>query len=147
DARQWRSLLRQLVVLGYLSVDTAGYGALRFTQQSRELLRGEVELRLRQDLLTRQKTVKAKKKKPEIYQITGVDHELWEALRACRKRLADENNVPPYVIFHDSTLNQMAVEKPQSQVELLDISGVGKTKLERFGPAFLDVLRTFSPAP
>ena len=145
DARQWRSLLRQLVVLGYLSVDTAGYGALRFTQQSRELLRGEVELRLRKDLLTQKRPAKAKKKKQETYEITGVDNELWEALRACRKRLADENNVPPYVIFHDSTLSQMAVEKPQTPVQMLDISGVGQTKLERFGSAFLDVLQSHTP--
>ena len=141
DAKQWRSLLRQLVVRGYLSVDTAGYGALRFTGLSRELLRGEIVLELRRDLLLQRQVPKAAKKKRATYELAGTDVVLWEALRACRKRLADENDVPPYVIFHDSTLSQMAVEKPQSEGQMLDISGVGQAKLERFGAAFLDVLR------
>lgn len=144
DVQQWRSILRQLVVLGYLAVDTGGFGALRLTEESRGLLRGDVELPLRRDLLAPRETRKKKdSKKTEVFVVADGDRELWEALRACRRRLADENNVPPYVIFHDSTLNQMAVEKPQSEVELLDISGVGKTKLERFGSAFLDVLRSY----
>ncbi|MDX1518069.1 MAG: DNA helicase RecQ [Woeseiaceae bacterium] len=142
DAQQWRTILRQLVVLGYLAVDTAGYGALTFTEQSRELLRGEIELRLRRDLLSPRKAPKAKKKKQDVYEIAGDDHELWEALRACRKRLADENKVPPFVIFHDSTLRQMAVEKPQTTGELMGISGIGQTKLDRYGSDFLDVLRS-----
>ncbi len=142
DAQQWRSVLRQLIVLGYLSVDTGGFGALQLTEQSRELLRGNVQLPLRRDLLVPRETAIAKqKKKGEVFIVSDDDRGLWETLRTCRKRLADENGVPPYVIFHDSTLSQMAVSKPQTPGELLEISGVGKTKLERYGAEFLEVLR------
>lgn len=136
--QQWRSILRQLVVLGLVSIDTAGYGALQLSENSRPLLRGEVELPLRRDLLLAPKAGKPKRKTTVI---AATDSGLWEALRECRKRLADENNVPPYVIFHDATLMQMMADKPQSENELLAISGVGQTKLERYGHQFLEVVR------
>jgi ATP-dependent DNA helicase RecQ len=138
EQQQWRSILRQLVVLGLLLVDTGGYGALKLDNRSRPLLRGEVELPLRRDLLV---TRKAKTPKRKTVSVAEEDRDLWEALRTCRKRLADENNVPPYVIFHDATLMQMATDKPQTSEALLAISGVGQTKLERYGPAFLEVVR------
>ena len=65
---------------------------------------------------------------------------LFDALRDCRKRIATENNVPPYVIFHDATLMQMAADKPASNEALLGISGVGQTKLQRYGVDFLRVI-------
>ncbi len=139
DQQQWRSILRQLIVPGLLSVDTGGYGALKLNEKSRPLLRGEVELPLRRDLLVKRKASKPKAAVPET--VAEEDRDLWEALRSHRKQLADENDVPPYVIFHDSTLRQMAADKPQNAEELLAISGVGKTKLERYGEAFLGVIR------
>jgi len=139
--QQWRSILRQLVVLGLLSVDTAGYGALKLTENSRPLLRGEEELALRRDLLVTRKARQAKKPKPKDIFVTDVDQDLWEALRERRKVLADENNVPPYVIFHDKTLVQIAATKPQTSEAFLAINGVGQTKLERYGSAFLEVVR------
>ncbi len=139
DQQQWRSILRQLLVLGFLSVDTAGYGALKLSDKSRPLLRGELELPLRRDLLIARKP--AKTKAPEVTTVADEDRDLWEALRSCRKRLAEENNVPPYVIFHDATLRQMAAGKPQTPEALLAISGVGQTKLERYGSVFLEVVR------
>ena len=145
DAKQWRSLIRQLVVLGFLSIDTGGYGSIRLTSRSRGLLRGDIELPLRRDLLIRRESKKrAQKKKHDASMIGADDQGLWEALKACRKKLAQENDVPPYVIFHDSTLSQMALEKPRTEDELLAISGVGQTKLERYGAEFLSVLH---PAP
>jgi superfamily II DNA helicase RecQ len=68
------------------------------------------------------------------------DPALWEALRACRKRLADEQGVPPYVIFHDTTLAEMMARRPRTTAELLGIPGVGQKKLERYGAAFLEVI-------
>ncbi len=138
--QQWRSILRQLVVLGYLSVDTAGYGAIQLTENSRQLLRGEIELPLRRDFLAARKT-KVRKAERKITIVDVEDSDLWEALRDCRKRLADDNNVPPYVIFHDAALMQMAADKPQTSAAFLEISGVGQTKLERYGPAFMSVVR------
>lgn len=139
DQQQWRSILRQLVVLGLLSVDTAGYGGLKLNDASRPLLRGEVQLPLRRDLLiVRSKRTRSKKVAAAV---ADVDLALWEALRDQRKRLATDNNIPPYVVFHDSTLIQMAAEKPQTPEALLGISGIGQTKLDRYGAAFLEVLR------
>ena len=135
--QQWRSILRQLVVLGLLTVDSTGYGALQLSEKSRPLLRGETDLPLRRDLLVARKVRKEKRKGAEV---ADEDRDLFEALRECRKQLADENEVPPYVIFHDATLKQMAADKPQSDEALMEISGVGQTKLERYGSAFLDVI-------
>jgi ATP-dependent DNA helicase RecQ len=137
DQPQWRSILRQLIVLGLVSVDTSGFGALQLTEKSRPLLRGEVQLPLRRDLLTSRKTAKSKKTPLEV---ASGDIPLWEALREQRTTLASENGVPPYVVFHDSALMQMAAEKPQSSAELLTISGVGQAKLDRYGDAFLKVI-------
>ena len=138
--QQWRSILRQLVVQGFLSVDTGGYGAIQLNENSRPLLRGEVELPLRRDFLTARKA-KTRKAAQKVTIVNAEDSDLWEALRECRKRLADDNNVPPYVIFHDAALMQMAADKPQSAEAFLQISGVGQAKLERYGPAFLEVVR------
>jgi len=137
EQQQWRSILRQLVVLGLLTVDHAGYGALQLSEKSRPLLRGETELFLRRDLLVTRKARKAKRKTADV---ADEDRDLFDALRDCRKQLADENEVPPYVIFHDATLMQMAAEKPTSDEAFLEISGVGQTKLERYGPTFLEVI-------
>ena len=104
-------------------------------------MRGEVELALRRDLLVTRKVRESKKTKPKDLFVADVDQDLWEALRERRKRFADENNVPPYVIFHDTTLVQIAATKPQTSEAFLAINGVGQTKLARYGPAFLEVVR------
>jgi len=137
EQKQWRSVLRQLVVLGLITVDSAGYGALQLSEKSRPLLRGEVDLPLRRDLLV---TRKARKPKRKAVDMAEQDRGLFDALRECRKELADENSVPPYVIFHDATLMQMATEKPTTPDSLLEISGVGQTKLDRYGAKFLQVI-------
>ncbi len=137
DQQQWRSILRQLVVRGFLIVDSAGYGALRLSESSRPLLRGETELPLRRDLLVKRSAKTVKRKSTTV---ADADQGLFDALRDCRKRIATENNVPPYVIFHDATLMQMAADKPASDEAMLAISGVGQTKLERYGAEFLRVI-------
>jgi len=138
EQQQWRSVIRQLVVLGLMTVDSAGYGALQLSEKSRPLLRGEVELPLRRDLLVARKARKPKRK--ASVDMAEQDRGLFDALRECRRELAAENSVPPYVIFHDATLMQMATEKPTTPDALLEISGVGQTKLERYGASFLDVI-------
>jgi ATP-dependent DNA helicase RecQ len=73
--------------------------------------------------------------------VAGEDAGLWEALRACRQTLASEHNVPAYVIFHDKTLHELLAYRPQTAAEMLGISGIGQTKLDRYGDRFLAVLR------
>ena len=143
DDTQWRSVFRQLVARGYLQVDVAGYGALRLTAKCRPLLRGEESIALRRDLP--QKIEKQPRR--QAREVSAGDSALWEALRNCRLALAKEQDVPAYVIFHDATLMDMACSRPRNAPQLLEINGVGRRKLERYGAAFLDVIREFDAAP
>ena len=141
---QWRSILRQLMVQGHLRSDAERYGALRLTPRSRPLLRGEERIRLREDASVKRASKAAKTAKtPQVpsYEVPAQDEPLWEALRELRLSLCREDGVPPYVIFHDSTLREMVRLRPSSPEELLAVQGVGETKLERYGEAFLQVLR------
>ena len=133
----WRSVVRQLIVQGYIRSDQRRYGALVLTEQSRPVLRGEIELRLRED-----KKLKAEKKprRDKAAALAPVDRSLFEALRTRRKEIAEELDLPPYVIFHDTTLMQMAEHRPTTDAALLSINGVGEAKLERYGKAFLEVI-------
>ena len=141
DERQWRSVLRQLVVRGFVYSDPSRYGALALTPSARPLLRGETTLTLREDAKTataRRRT--AAKGAPEATEIAAADEPLWEALRACRLRLADEAEVPPYVVFHDATLREFVRQRPTSLDAMLEVHGVGQAKLARYGEEFLAVL-------
>jgi len=138
----WRSVVRQLVVQEYLRVDTQGYGALVLTAASRPLLRGEQAVRFRED---RKEPAPRKKPRKTIEAVSDEDQVLWTALRDCRKRLAREHDVPPYVIFHDATLLQMVQYKPTSADALLGLHGIGQAKLTRYGEEFLSVIRDASP--
>jgi ATP-dependent DNA helicase RecQ len=137
-ATTWRSVARQLIVAGHLRADAARYGALVLTDTSRGVLRGETPLEFREDP---KRSVVASRKPARERVVADKDLGLWEALRACRQSLANEHNVPAYVIFHDKTLQEMLAYRPQTAAEMLDISGIGQTKLNRYGDRFLSVLR------
>ncbi len=141
DAGGWRSAIRQLVVQGHLRVDPERYGALVLTPSSRGVLRGETPIRLREEPPTARATPRTKKARTTLAAVPEADRALWDALRACRRDLAAAHNVPPYVIFHDSTLLQMIERRPRDATELLELNGVGQAKLERYGEQFLEVLR------
>ena len=134
---QWRSVIRQLIVRGFLLSDAERFGALRFTATTRPLLKGDIDLMLRED---RKKPITTRRTKIETT-IDAEDQELWEALRSCRKQLARQYGIPPFMVFHDSVLKEIAQRKPDRREEMLDISGVGPAKLEKFGDQFLQVVR------
>jgi ATP-dependent DNA helicase RecQ len=136
-AEEWKSIFRQLVARGLLDVDT-GFGGLVLNDSCRAILRGEEKIQLRRDIKITATAV-ARKQSAEV---DIEDQSLWNALRACRKRLAEEHGVPPYVIFHDATLREMLEFKPITPEKLRTISGVGDSKLKRFGDAFLEVIRS-----
>ena len=138
DNGQWRSVFRQLVARGYMSVDLERFGALRLEDSCRPLLRGEETLQLRKDLLS--KTGRGGQQKKIQHLGPEVNGKLWEALRECRQELAQQNGVPPYVIFHNSTLQEMCQRKPATMDEFAALSGVGERKLLRYGPGFLKVI-------
>ena len=137
SATEWRSILRQLLVRGYLRSEAQRYGALRLTGKSRALLRGDEQVRLREDVSTKRQTKVARK---ASYAPPPEDQPLWDALRECRAKLASEAGVPAYVIFHDATLKEMVRLRPASLEDLLAVHGVGQRKLDRYGAVFLDVL-------
>ena len=137
DNNQWRSVFRQLVGRGYLSVDLQGYGALKLQEKCRPLLRGECDIALRLD--QKQKVAKRQTKTPLPDDINVA---LWEALRNCRRELAEEQSVPPYVIFHDSTLVEMCSMAPKTLDAFSKLSGVGERKLMKYGEAFIAAIKT-----
>ena len=136
---EWRTLFRQLVARGLADIDIEGYGGLRLSDTCRPLLRGEVTLELRRELKP-QTSVKSSSASPASQLVRGDEREQWEALRALRRKLAEEHGVPPYVIFPDSTLLEMLRSQPTSLSDMAKVSGIGARKLERYGEAFLDVL-------
>ncbi len=139
SAGQWRSVFRQLVAGGLLDVDLEGYGALRLTEACRPVLRGERAVRLRRDPDSARP--RPARRPPAPLPEGLADPALWEALRRRRRELAAAQGVPPYVIFHDATLREMALRRPLDLDRLAEVSGVGATKLARYGEAFLEVLR------
>ena len=135
DARRWRSVFRQLVARGYLSVDSQ-FGALHLQQSARGVLKGEVDVALRQDPKASRAARTTKKALPG-----HIDVGLWEALRDCRRQLAEAQGIPPYIIFHDRTLQLICEQRPRSIAEFAAISGVGDRKCEKYAEAFLQVVR------
>jgi ATP-dependent DNA helicase RecQ len=136
---EWRSVVRQLIVQDFLYADPDRFGALRLTASSRTLLRGEVSLELREESGRGRDDRRAARRREAP--VASADAGLWEALRARRRSLAESQGVPPYVIFHDATLAEMAERRPRNADDLLAISGVGVAKLERYGSVFLEVIR------
>ena len=136
----WRSVFRQLVARGYLTVDVEGYGALLLDEQARPLLRGEQKIELRKDTHKASKS-KQVRQKPLA---DNINPELFEALRARRTKLATQQGVPPYVIFHDKTLLEIAEYMPQDMAQFSQINGVGDSKLEKYGEEFLTVVQDAS---
>ena len=141
---QWRSVIRQLVVRGFLRVDLEGYSALQLTDLCRPVLKGEQLLHLRKDEIKAPATKKGSAKSYKKTQIPPEDQELWDELRECRKYLAEEHNVPPYLIFHDATLKEMLDIMPMSGPELLNITGVGDSKLEKYGADFIEIISRYA---
>ncbi|MGB5201988.1 MAG: DNA helicase RecQ [Sedimenticolaceae bacterium] len=139
--QEWTSIIRQLIHHGYLEQDIANYSVLKLTPAARPLLRSERRLEL-----ARPRVRDARKtKRPKTDGPGGpYDEALFDALRRLRKQLADKEGKPPYVVFGDATLMQMARDKPTTQQGLLAVSGVGQHKLEKYGDDFLDVIAVHS---
>jgi ATP-dependent DNA helicase RecQ len=147
DAKQWRSVFRQLVAGGLLEVDIEGHGALRLTAEGAEVLRGGRSLDLREDPPAARRRRRDHAGAPPgaassaLAELSPEAVVRFEALRAWRAEAARAQNVPAYVIFHDATLRAIAAAAPAGLDALGGISGVGDRKLERYGD---DVLRVLS---
>lgn len=131
----WVSIFRQLIHRGFLQQDIAQHSVLKLTQEARPLLRGEMLLELAVPRLGLSPTSKADKLGKRQY-----DKNLFAKLRKLRKSIADKEDIPPYIVFNDATLIEMAEMIPTSRIEMLAVNGVGQRKLERFGGAFLALI-------
>ena len=139
DNRAWRAILRQLIALRLVDVDLAGHGGLSIAQAGRDFLRDKPTLMLREPSRPRARR-RAAVHGPAQSAVSGEDLMLFEALRKKRTEMARAQNVPPYVIFHDKTLIELAAARPSSRAEMAKVPGVGEAKLDRYGPAFLTVI-------
>jgi ATP-dependent DNA helicase RecQ len=146
-AKTWQSVYRQLLAAGFVWVDHEAFGALKLDgERARSVFRREETVLFRTDRPTKGKASKSSSPRSASAKarLDEADGELFEALRTRRMEIARELSVPPYVVFPDTTLVAMATERPLDEDEMLEISGVGQSKLERYGDAFLEVIRSFS---
>ncbi|ASP83459.1 DNA helicase RecQ [Sinorhizobium meliloti] len=144
-ARTWQSIFRQLLAAGLISVDHAAFGALKLEPEARSVFRRERQVLFRKDRPSSGKAKTARGSKPasERSDLAGSDLELFERLRSERLSLAREMDVPPYVVFPDTTLIALAKRRPRDFEELLDVPGIGESKRESYGEAFLAVIEAF----
>jgi ATP-dependent DNA helicase RecQ len=147
---QWRAVLRQLVMLRLVTVDHEHYNVLRLTEDSRAVLKGERRLTLRQDAAPAAGARRGRKaargaaasgSAGGLAQLTPQQEVVFQALREWRRGIAKEHGVPAYTVLHDSSLAEIAQRMPDSQMALGGVSGVGATKLARYGAAIIDVVR------
>jgi ATP-dependent DNA helicase RecQ len=139
-ARSWQSVYRQLLAMGLVRVDHDAFGALKLEPDARAVFKRERQVFFRKDRPASERRTKKAERSERRSVLSGADATLFEALRAERMSIAKSLGVPPYVVFPDTTLIAFATERPRSRKDLLAISGVGQSKLERYGDAFLDVI-------
>jgi len=140
--KEWESVFRQLVAAGFLEVDLQGKGGFRLSPRSRPVLKGYEKVFLRKD------SRPAKRAKRQFLYRETKEREfdapgamlLWEELRDLRLKIAREKDLPPFTIFHDSTLKEMVNYLPQSMSEMSHVYGIGQRKLEAYGTRFLEVI-------
>ena len=145
SAHEWGSLIRQLIHFGYIQQDLANYAVLKLTGESRPVLQGieRVELVKPPPPRSRKKKGKSKRAAPAPSDLNPKDQELFTLLRSIRLQLSKQESIPPYMVFGDKTLRELAVHKPRSPQDMLALHGVGQSKLEKYGSLFLETVATF----
>jgi ATP-dependent DNA helicase RecQ len=138
DDAAWRAVFRQLVALGLARVAHESHGALKLTDPSRAVLKGETRVEMRRAVAGGRKA--AKKRAAPAGALAAGDEGLFDRLKAWRRDEARGQGVPAYVIFHDATLAEIARRRPEDLAALAGITGLGARKLERYGAALLELL-------
>lgn len=140
--QEWHSVFRQLLAAGYLQADQE-YGSLLLSGASRAVLKGELAVNFRRDPAPR-KEAKPRSERRVVVDATElqgeVDEPLFDALRVRRREIAQKQGLPPYVIFHDKTLREMAILKPRTLDAMTSVSGIGESKRNKYGAVFLEVI-------
>jgi len=143
----WRSLFRQLYAAGLAEMDIQRYGAWKVTEEGWRVLRGEAGFEMRRETLDPGggSRTKVQRSVSAAAELQGAALDRFERLRALRRAIAEEENVPAFVVFHDRTLIDMARRNPDSILALSRVSGVGAAKLKRYGERFLAALQSEAP--
>ena len=141
---QWKGLFRQLIAAGHLAGDDEGHGTLTLTASARPILRGEAKFLIR---VTRAPAKKAKREGKNAAKVAPENEALFQALKALRLKLAGAARLPPYVVAQDRTLVELAESRPETEAQLHDITGLGESKIKRYGKAFLDCVAGFKAHP
>lgn len=142
----WLHVIRQLIYHGYLIQNIAAYNTLQLTERARKILKGEIALSLAKPRLEIVKKSRLNRYARAINLTTILSYEeriLFGYLKKLRKDIADSEDVPPYIIFSDATLLEMVQTMPESKQQLLNVTGVGKIKLEKYGNLFLDKIKEY----
>jgi ATP-dependent DNA helicase RecQ len=141
NAKDWQSLIRQLVANGFLTLDIQGFGGLSVSDKGHALLRGELPFRYRRDSLRRERQSKtARSTSVPTETMSGPELKLFKALKQLRSEIAREGNVPAYVVFTDRSLADMAAKRPTCKESFSAVHGVGEAKLEKFAAPFIDLI-------
>ncbi|MEP5993937.1 MAG: DNA helicase RecQ [Nisaea sp.] len=141
NAKDWQSLIRQLVANGFLTLDIQGFGGLSVSDKGRTLLRGELPFRYRRDSLRRERQGKtARSTSVPTETMNSQELKLFKALKQLRSEIAREGNVPAYVVFTDRSLADMAAKRPTCKESFSAVHGVGEAKLEKFSAPFIDLI-------
>ncbi|OOF50302.1 ATP-dependent DNA helicase RecQ [Rodentibacter genomosp. 1] len=140
----WQSVIRQLIHLGFIQQVIGEFNTtLQLTENAKPVLKGEVPLEL---AMPRISAISKIAHSPQRSTIVNYDKDLFSRLRFLRKQIADKENIPPYIVFNDATLQEMAQYMPTSNIEMLQINGVGTIKLERFAQPFINLIKTHQKA-
>jgi ATP-dependent DNA helicase RecQ len=147
NEKQWRAALRQLIAMGHLRVDSDAFGALKLTETSRGVLKGETEIWLREQAAgSRNRAARGKSRRGDLAPLPagqhgGADPALVAALRAWRSEVARQRGVPAYVVLHDSTIDGIATARPATPEQLRNVAGIGDRKLEHYGEALIALVQ------
>lgn len=145
SANEWSPVFRQLVAMGMLAVDMEQYGALKLTAEYHPVMQGQKQVLLRKDAKPEKKAKAPTGKAAKVSEsLTPEEETIFSALRELRLRIAKESDVPPFVVFHDSALREMARLRPKNPAEFSRMPGVGKHKLERYGELFIEAIQKLS---
>jgi ATP-dependent DNA helicase RecQ len=152
NEKQWRAALRQVVAMGYLQADSEAFGALKLTDASRGVLKGETEIWLREAVpSSRNRAIRSKSRRGDLAAAPAAvatgDRALHAALKAWRSEIARSRGVPAYVVLHDSTIDGIAASRPATLGELRGIAGIGDKKLEHYGEELLALVAAHRAGP
>ncbi|KAA5549520.1 DNA helicase RecQ [Adhaeribacter rhizoryzae] len=142
DAQFWNSVIRQILLSGFLEKDIENIGVLKVTQKGYDFIQGPHPIKLAKDH-NFEEEVQKEEEKEEIQSSAGHDTVLFDMLKALRKKMANQLNLPPYVLFQDPSLKEMATTYPTKKEDLAHISGVGMGKVQKFGKPFMDLITKY----